>query len=66
MEVFVKYGNGFRFLAACKGYTVTTGRGEDGNQERDGMWPPRLFEALIVHLAYTSFTWHTYNQTTVF
>jgi hypothetical protein len=38
MEVLVKCENGFRFSATCKGYTVTTGRGENGNQERDGMW----------------------------
>ena len=47
MEVLVKYENGFRFSATCKGYTVTTGRGDDGNQEQDGMWPAQLFEASI-------------------
>jgi len=47
MEVLVKYESGFRFSAVCKGYTVTTGRGEDGNNERDGMWPAQLFEASI-------------------
>jgi uncharacterized OsmC-like protein len=47
MEVLVEYENGFRFSATCKGYTVTTGRGEDGNEERDGMWPAQLFEASI-------------------
>jgi len=47
MEVLVKYENGFRFSATCKGYTVTTGRGDDGNQKRDGMWPAQLFEASI-------------------
>jgi len=47
MEVLVKYENGFRFSATCKGFTVTTGRGEDGNQERNGMWPAQLFEASI-------------------
>jgi uncharacterized OsmC-like protein len=47
MEVLVKYESGFRFSAICKGYTVTTGRGEDGNKERDGMWPAQLFEASI-------------------
>jgi uncharacterized OsmC-like protein len=47
MEVLVKYENGFRFSAVCKGHTVTTGRGEDGNKERDGMWPAQLFEASI-------------------
>jgi len=33
MEILVKYENGFRFSAMCKGYTATTGRGEDGNEE---------------------------------
>jgi uncharacterized OsmC-like protein len=47
MEILVKYENGFRFSATCKGHTVTTGRGEDGNKERDGMWPAQLFEASI-------------------
>jgi len=47
MEVLVKYENGFRFSATCKGYAVTTGRGEDGNESRDGMWPAQLFEASI-------------------
>jgi len=47
VEVLVKYENGFRFSAACKGYTVTTGRGSDENQQRDGMWPAQLFEASI-------------------
>jgi uncharacterized OsmC-like protein len=47
MEVLVKYENGYRFSATCKGYTVTTGHGEDGNKEQDGMWPAQLFEASI-------------------
>jgi uncharacterized OsmC-like protein len=47
MEVLVKHESGFRFSAVCRGYTVTTGRGEDGNNERDGMWPAQLFEASI-------------------
>jgi len=47
MEVLVKYESGFRFSAVCRGYTVTTGRGEDGNDKRDGMWPAQLFEASI-------------------
>ena len=47
MEVLVKHERGFRFSASCRGYTVTTGRGEDGNDERDGMWPAQLFEASI-------------------
>ena len=47
MEVLVKYDNGYRFTATCKGYTVTTGRGDDGKAERDGMWPAQLFSASI-------------------
>jgi len=47
MEVLVKYESGFRFSAVCRGYTVTTGRGEDGNDKRDGMWPAQLFSASI-------------------
>ena len=47
MEVLIKYDNGYRFTATCKGYTVTTGRGDDGNKERDGMWPAQLFSASI-------------------
>ena len=47
MEVLVKNETGFRFSATCKGHTVTTGRGEDSHNERDGMWPAQLFEASI-------------------
>jgi len=47
MEILVKYESGFRFSATCREYTVTTGRGEDGNQQRNGMWPAQLFEASI-------------------
>lgn len=47
MEVSVAYDNGYRFKATCKGYTVTTGCGDDGNKERDGMWPAQLFSASI-------------------
>ncbi len=47
MEVLVKYDNGYRFTATCKGYTVTTGRGDDGKTERDGMWPAQLSSASI-------------------
>jgi uncharacterized OsmC-like protein len=47
VEVLVKYENGFRFSAVCRGYTVTTGRGDDGDDKRDGMWPAQLFEASI-------------------
>ena len=47
MEILVKYESGFRFSATCREYTVTTGRGDDGNHQRNGMWPAQLFEASI-------------------
>ncbi|MBN2181161.1 MAG: OsmC family protein [Sedimentisphaerales bacterium] len=47
MEILVKHENGYRFTATCKGFTVTTGRGNDGNTEKDGMWPAQLFSASI-------------------
>lgn len=47
MEILVKYENGFRFSAECRGHTVATGQGDDGKKERDGMWPAQLFEASI-------------------
>ena len=47
MEILVKYDNGYRFTATCRGHIVTTGHGDDGNVERDGMWPAQLFSASI-------------------
>ncbi len=47
MEVLVEHESGFRFAATSRGYTVTGGKGEDGNEERDGMWPVQLFEASL-------------------
>ena len=47
MEVLVKSESGFRFSATCREHTVTAERGEDGNTERDGMWPAQLFEASL-------------------
>ncbi len=47
MEILVKYDNGHRFTATCKKHTVSTGRGDDGKTERDGMWPAQLFSASI-------------------
>ncbi|MFO8006143.1 MAG: OsmC family protein [Candidatus Brocadiia bacterium] len=47
MEVMVEHESGFRFAATCRGHTVTSGEGEDGNEERDGMWPVQLFEAAL-------------------
>lgn len=47
MEVLVKYDSGTRFTARCGDHTVATGRGEDGNPGRDGMYPAQLFAASI-------------------
>jgi len=47
MEILVKHENGYRLTATCKKFTVTTGRGNDGNTEKDGMWPAQLFSASI-------------------
>ncbi len=47
MEVLVEQESGFRFAATCRGHTVTTGQGEDGDEDRDGMWPAQLFEAAL-------------------
>ncbi|NIN12761.1 MAG: hypothetical protein GTN78_12000, partial [Gemmatimonadales bacterium] len=47
MEVLVEHESGFRFAATSRGYTITGGKGEDGNEERDGMWPVQLFEAAL-------------------
>lgn len=46
-EVVVKYENGTRFATTCDGYTVTTGKGDDGNAARDGMTPAQLFVASL-------------------
>jgi len=46
-EVVVRYENGTRFSATCDGYTVTTGKGDDGDTRRDGMTPSELFIASL-------------------
>jgi len=46
-EVVVRYENGTRFTATCDVYTVTTGKGDDGNAARDGMTPAQLFVASL-------------------
>jgi len=46
-EIVVEYEGGTRFVARCGRFTVTTGRGEDGEASRDGMWPAQLFAASI-------------------
>ncbi len=46
-EIVVEYEGGTRFAATSGGYTVTTGRGDDAEASRDGMWPAQLFAASI-------------------
>ena len=47
MEVLVEYENGTRFTAACDGHKVVTGKGDDGDSSRDGMWPAQMFVASL-------------------
>jgi putative redox protein len=46
-RIVVEYENGRRFRATCDGYTVTTGKGDDGDAGRDGMSPSQLFVASL-------------------
>ncbi|UCC69098.1 MAG: OsmC family protein [Armatimonadota bacterium] len=43
MEVLIEYENGTRFTATCDGHKAVTGKGDDGDSSRDGMWPAQLF-----------------------
>jgi uncharacterized OsmC-like protein len=47
MEVLVEYENGTRFVATCDGHQVVTGKGDDGDGGRGGMWPAQLFVASL-------------------
>ena len=47
MEVLVEYENGMRFVSMCDGHRVVTGKGDDGDSSRDGMWPAQLFVAAL-------------------
>ena len=47
MEVLTEYENGTRFVASCDGHQVMTGKGDDGDSSRDGMWPAQLFVASL-------------------
>lgn len=47
MEILVEYDNGNRFAASCDGHVVTTGKGDDGESARDGMYPAQLFVAAL-------------------
>ncbi|KPJ64163.1 hypothetical protein AMK68_02210 [candidate division KD3-62 bacterium DG_56] len=43
MYVLVKYEGGTRFRASADGYSVTSGKGEDGDAGRDNMNPTQLW-----------------------
>jgi uncharacterized OsmC-like protein len=47
MEILVAYENGARFVASCNGHQVVTGKGDDGDSSRDGMYPAQLFVASL-------------------
>jgi len=47
MEILVTYENGHRFAATCHEHTVYTGKGDDGDASRDGMWPAQMFAAAL-------------------
>ena len=47
MDVLAEYENGTRFVASCDGHTVMTGKGDDGDSGRDGMYPAQLFVASL-------------------
>jgi putative redox protein len=47
MEILVAHENGARFVATCDGHRVVTGKGDDGDSDRDGMWPAQLFVASL-------------------
>ena len=47
MEILVKHEGGTRFSAACGPFTAYTGKGDDGDPSRDGMYPAQLFAASI-------------------
>ena len=43
----MEYENGTRFVATCDGHQVVTGKGDDGDKSRDGIWPAQLFAASL-------------------
>jgi uncharacterized OsmC-like protein len=47
MEVQIEHENGTRFVATCDGHRVVTGKGDDGDSSRDGMYPAQLFAASL-------------------
>jgi len=47
MDVLAEYENGTRFVATCEGHQVVTGKGDDGDTSRDGMYPAQLFVASL-------------------
>ena len=47
MAVLAEYENGTRFVATCGAHQVVTGKGNDGDSSRDGMYPAQLFVASL-------------------
>jgi uncharacterized OsmC-like protein len=47
MEILIHYENGTRFVATCDVYHAVSGKGDDGDSSRDGMWPAQLFAASL-------------------
>jgi uncharacterized OsmC-like protein len=47
VEIHVRYEGGTRFSATCGSFTVYTGRGDDGDPGKDGMYPAQLFAASL-------------------
>ena len=45
MDVLVRYENGERFEATLGKYTLTSGKGADGDESRDGMPPADIVAA---------------------
>jgi len=47
MEIMVRHDSGTRFRATCNGFTVTAGKGQEGDINQDGMYPGQLFIASL-------------------
>lgn len=47
MGILVRHDGGMRFRATCNGFTVTAGKGREGDAGQDGMYPGQLFIASL-------------------
>jgi putative redox protein len=47
MDILVRHDSGMRFRATCNGFTVTAGKGQEGDIGQDGMYPGQLFIASL-------------------